>query len=1329
MYDSEQLFTIYDRSREERDVCLLQGTVGDCPARILVDSGSTHDYVSTDFARKASLVTETREDNHWVQVADGTRIQAKSTVSSPLRIGRYKTWLKARTLPVSSFDIILGLDWLRSANPIIDWEEMTMKVQDDMGESHNLTPQDTTPYVRTYDPSCEGQHASPVPWKKACKMLRNPNSEGCLFTVRDTEQEVESTHIGINQPLNRNSGISDIQIGDKTILPLVTNFNDIFREELPAGLPPSRGYEHKIETGDALPINMNAYPLSPVHIEEQRRQISQMLAQGIIQESSSPWGFPVLFVKKPGGKWRMCVDFRALNAVTKKNGYPLPRIQECCDLIGRAKYLSKIDLTQGYYQIRVDKADREKTAFNTREGKYEYLAMPFGLANAPATFQSLMNRILRGPIQGKYTVVYLDDIVIFSNSLEEHEQHLTEVFKILRENKLYARGSKSLLAMRELEFCGHTLGNGKIRPLQSKVKMILDWPVPTNVHEVRQFLGLTTYYRRFIRRFAQICVPLHDLLRETDSEQRKRKFRKIAWTAQCQVAFNELKRILTTGPVLVQPDTNRPFFIECDSSEWAIGYVLLQADPTNGKLHPVAYDGRKLSPAEINYPIHEKELLAIKCALQAWRVYIDNGTTTIVYTDHESLRYMSTMKKPSKRLARWIDEFGEYDLDLRYRKGSLQVVPDALSRRPDLLGEGPCNQAQLLVITDDQEDEWAEEMKQYLLTHEPPPEWCRHSIYEEAQHFTVGDELLRIEDDGIHSPYIPINRRVDLLDALHGDYGHLGYPNIQGIVRGRGWWKSLVRDLKKFVAYCPQCQVAQRSKPGLERELPFTLTSDSMQIFDRWAIDLIGPLTKTPNGNQWIVTAIDYLTGWPVAKALPDAKAETIAKFVHDEITMVYGAPKELLSDNGSNLTGKIMDAYLRLLRTRHRVTTPYHPRTNGKVENFNGFLGTTLTKLCANQPVVLWDQYLSQALFAIRIRVHATSGHSPYFLLYGRNPRLHGDENPLRPVAKGDDGWGEMLGRLEKLQHARMIANRKLVERAIKAGQLRNDKVIVDKFEKGDYVLVRAETRNKFEGRWYGPYQIEKVLTLGTYCLRDVEGNIVKNLVNGARLVPANVDDQTRKIWWNSSKIQAQLRRPQDRSAKEIEVLFDTLQEDTPTYDELAAVPEREWKNLQRERVLGKVGEGIAPLQPHPLVTEPNEPQRAVPEETSQPPLTAGGPEPLREPYEIDTNRKSPQPQETREVEMHEDKSSHEQPSSQIIEMDLDPAQVQSVPDEVESFMPDDDVMEDVTREQDQIQTKDKMKEKKLSTWEREQAIAFGENQRVTTKYDLRIRPAKRKY
>jgi hypothetical protein len=330
-------------------------------------------------------------------------------------------------------------------------------------------------------------------------------------------------------------------------------------------------------------------------LQEQTRQVEELLRRDLIRESVSPWGAPVLFVLKKTGEWRMCIDYRMLNSKTLKNADPLPRIQECIDKLGKAKHLSSIDLLSGYWQLRVAEKDIPKTAFNTRYGKYEFLVMPFGLTNAPATFQTLMNSILRSYID-KFVLVYLDDILVYSNSEEEHLEHLRLVFEALQKHSLYARPDKCTFDQLNVEFCGHLVGQGVVKVLDSKVKAIKEWPQPRNVQEVRQFYGLVNYYRRFIRHFSIVAAPLSDLFKSHEGDTRKK--RPIAWSMLHQAAFERLKNIITTVPVLIQPDPTKPYTIETDSSDFGNGMALYQ-EGDDGKLHPVAFDGRKLHGAEI----------------------------------------------------------------------------------------------------------------------------------------------------------------------------------------------------------------------------------------------------------------------------------------------------------------------------------------------------------------------------------------------------------------------------------------------------------------------------------------------------------------------------------------------------------------------------------------------------------------------------------------------------------------------------------------------------------------------------------------------------------
>ena len=534
------------------------------------------------------------------------------------------------------------------------------------------------------------------------------------------------------------------------------------------------------------------------------------------------------------------------------------------------------------------------------------------------------------------------------------------------------------------------------------------------------------------------------------------------------------------------------------------------------------------------------------------------------------------MRNPSKRLARWINEFGDHNLDIRYRKGSEAIVPNAISRRPDFKGEGPANAAFIGHMKYGMdENEWANHMTAFLRNGTEPPDTFREIIFEDADNFVVettrehrkapeDDDLLRKDPDG-NRPYIPVEFRGDFLDRMHREYGHLGHPGLLGVVGPRAWWHTIDRDIREYTQYCEQCQCTQRPRAAQEREDPQTLIRKDMKIFERWAVDLIGILPTTNSGNKWIFTAVEYLTGWPIAVALKDAKAETLARVIHEEIAMHYGAPRELLSDNGPNFIGKVVTHYMNILKTKHRQTTPYHPRTNGKVENLNGTLGKILTKMLVNKPTVLWDQYLSQALFACRARVHVTSRKSPFFLLFGVHPRLPSDKDGPIPMDINipADIHEE---RISRLIHARAIANEMLLAKAIKAMKLREDSMkYPHEFKEGDFALVRNEAKNKFESQWFGPFRIEKCTPLGTYRMTEPGGNVLKHLINGQRLVRANTAGRNVEKFWNSSKIQRQLRK----TAKELKEMQSAAAVDEalaqepspPSFDEFASISAADWK------------------------------------------------------------------------------------------------------------------------------------------------------------------------
>ncbi|PNX87148.1 retrotransposon-related protein, partial [Trifolium pratense] len=445
---------------------------------------------------------------------------------------------------------------------------------------------------------------------------------------------------------------------------VVKDFPEVFPADVP-GLPPIREVEFAIDVMPGTrPIHIAPYRMAPSEMSELKSQLEDLLSKKFIRPSVSPWGAPVLLVKKKDGKSRLCVDYRQLNKVTIKNRYPLPRIDDLMDQLRGAVVFSKIDLKSGYHQIRVKEEDIPKTAFRTRYGHYEYLVMPFGVTNAPAIFMDYMNRIFH-PFLDKFVVVFIDDILIYSKSREEHDEHLRLVLQVLREKQLYANLGKCEFWLEEVKFLGHVISKEGIAVDPSKVEAVVAWERPNTATEIRSFVGLAGYYRRFIEGFAKIVAPLTNLTRKNQI---------FAWTDDCEKSFQLMKEKLTTSPVLVLPQPAEPYEVYCDASYQGLGCVLMQHKQV------VAYASRQLKTHEKNYPTHDLELAAIVFALKIWRHYL-YGCTFEVFSDHKSLKYLFDQKELNIRQRRWMEFLKDYEFTLQYHPGKANVVADALSRK------------------------------------------------------------------------------------------------------------------------------------------------------------------------------------------------------------------------------------------------------------------------------------------------------------------------------------------------------------------------------------------------------------------------------------------------------------------------------------------------------------------------------------------------------------------------------------------------------------------------------------------------------------------------
>ena len=671
----------------------VDATVHGHPARCLIDCGASSDFISTDFVKRHGLAQRMLTTQHRVRGYDGQLTPAAGVLETPVTLtslGAAKDAAPLRLLAAQlhSDDVILGLPWLAATGAIIDFAARSVSL-DHAGTRRSISLAQATraapategaPTVSSqlmaavldlYSTDVDDDSVGPSDLASLIRdngamaaMLRNTDDRGSMLLTQTRKPPAASTDPALNAMRKK----------------LLSEFVDVFPDKLPPGLPPPRGHELHIELRPgSRPPHRQPLRQNQKHAAFEAKWIKDMLANGHIKDSQSEYAAPHFYVPKPDsattGEYRAVTDYRALNAQTVKNRYPLPRADQLFDKLAHAKYFSKIDLRTGFYQILIAEKDRHKTAFSTSQGLFEYNVLPMGLCNSPGVFMALMNDTFR-PYLDQFVLVFLDDIIVYSDTLEDHERHLRLALQRLREQRLCAKLSKSALCQTEVEFLGHYIGRDGLRVMEDKIDTVRDWPVPTTIRELRAFLGLAGYYRRFVRGFSEIALPLTELTRNVTHQR-------LQWGSRQQLAFIELKRALQSTPVLALPDPALPFVVNCDASGYAVGAVL-QQDRGEG-LQPIAFMSRKLSGAESRYPVHEQELLAIITALTTWRHYLSGTAVPVrVRTDHKSLIHFQTQPMLSGRQTRWLETLSDYDYVIEYVKGEDNEVADALSRRGDL---------------------------------------------------------------------------------------------------------------------------------------------------------------------------------------------------------------------------------------------------------------------------------------------------------------------------------------------------------------------------------------------------------------------------------------------------------------------------------------------------------------------------------------------------------------------------------------------------------------------------------------------------------------------
>ena len=879
---------------------------------------------------------------------------------------------------------------------------------------------------------------------------------------------------------------------------VLDEYKDVF-SPMPEGLPPARGVGHTIplEPGTIPPFKA-MFRLSPKEKLEVEKQVSELLAKGWIEPSISPYGAPILFVQKKDGTLRMCIDYRALNKQTVKNRYPLPRIDDLLDQLHGSCVFTSLDLQSGYHQIRITDDDVEKTAFRTHRGLYQFRVLPFGLSNAPSTFQAAMNAVL-GPVLGKFCLVYMDDILIFSKSAAEHAEHVRSVLQLLRENKFYCKLSKCTFGKAETEFLGHVISKEGIKADPRKIAAIMNWPVPKDVSGVRSFLGMATYFRKFCPHFSSRAHHLHVLTRGNQTS--------IVWTPECQRAFDDIKQALSTAPVLAVPDLSSdasPFEVICDASQVGLGAVLTQ----DGRA--VAYESRKLNKSELNYHPGELELLGVVHAMRTWRCYLE-GVKSIVVTDHNPLVYLQTQPNLSRKQARWSQYLQMFNFEWKYRPGKTNPA-DPLSRVPAFalacalflpmqlrtsrrvtqkvaenqaaatVGRQPRSRA--VGGTTRKRKRGAQEAAPASDAGAAPVlplllQRCREG-YRSDPWFADEKHVAGLQKtDGLYKQggqvVVPDvdTLRVEILKEIHDTPfgGHAGRARTFEQLTRLFWWPHVRDDVNTYVDTCHSCQ---RNKGGSQK--PAGLMQSLQVPGRRWGsvgLDFITALPKTASGHTQIAVFICRLTKMVHFVPLKeDASARDVARcFVHN-VFRLHGLPADLVTDRDSKFTSAFWAECMRILGTARHMSTAFHPQSDGQTERTNIVLEDMLRHFvspCQDD----WDELLDCAEFAANNAYSASVQNTPFRLNYGQDPLT-----PMSIEAQTN------IPAARDFVHG-MHESLKAAKRAMQAAQDRQ-KAHYDKghrhqeFKVGDKVFLRSrnltfkgDVVRKLLPKWVGPFEV----------------------------------------------------------------------------------------------------------------------------------------------------------------------------------------------------------------------------------------------------------------
>lgn len=1090
----------HGNTRTTSQLLTIPAKINDKQLSAFIDSGCSGNLLHANFARHLNQIPS----HIQLSFADGRVGNTTTTATAEIALfdQHGQPWKFTDTFVISSeiaFDIILGTPWLNRFNPTINWRTSSFKLEDrhfnktaSISDQHrptdNIRQITTIPDLAKTVPSC---FLSFSPSEQASTKRLKIEREESQDQDDPTNSTEETTAHGnpltyfdndkVPQPLDQRID-AKLQSMTKETRDDYRRLLQEFAPVIPDALPPvarlSSTAEHEIRLStDAKPKSFPLYHMSETELTEMKRQTTELLAAGHIRHSQSPWGAPVLFVKKANGKLRMCIDYRYLNKATIKDATPLGRIDELRQRLRGAQHFTALDLMSGYHQLRIRSEDIPKTAFNTRYGHYEWVVMPFGLCNAPATFQRWINQVL-GDLLDTCVIAYLDDILIYSKDATEHLQHLRTVLTRLQDAGAILNLEKSHFNQTSVNYLGHVVSAKGISIRPDHVTAILAWPHIKDRHDIQSFCGLANYFKDWIPDYGNLMRPLTDLLR---------KDMPFSWSTACETAKTTIQKAIVSAPVLEFFDPHKQTTIYSDASAYAVGGWIGQRDPRDPTAtdKPVLYWSRKCKPAETRYGTHERELLGLLEMTRIGRPYIE-GRPVIAKTDHQALKWLQTQPLLSRRQAAWVERLQRLDLTIEYLPGKFNTLADILSRRPDYAPNCPkCSTKICLnaVTLSSSHTRLTDRIRAGL----PHDDFARtrttmlQSTGGATKDTAADIHDYRLDDDGLlyykDRLYIPNHEtlRFEIIQSVH-DRIHTGTTRTIDALLREFYWQGCGKDVQKWIASCDSCQrhKARNRQVGRLRPLPVP----DRRIAD-YAMDFFHPPSRS-NGYDNILLVIDrvrkYLT------LIPCSTRDTAERIGHrflEHVVRYQGLPRSIVVDRDSKWTGRFWTALASRLNIKMQPTTARHQQANGLAESGVNIIKTALRTILGSKPVD-WLEQLPMIELAYNATPHTTTGFSPFELTFGQQVSLSALEHPTTttdvPAAEElADKLKVILARARKNIEAAQDTQAKNYNKSRREQEIQKDQLVL--IERDGINLKETDLSPKYRSKYIGPFRVLEIL------------------------------------------------------------------------------------------------------------------------------------------------------------------------------------------------------------------------------------------------------------